>query len=299
MRYVICICLSFFIAQDDWAQIVRGTVEIARSCSMFGESVPKNVTLFESEAEAEGVIKQIVSASGLSKNFEIRAAGVPNAAAVIQGQTRYILYEPYFMRSVRQQTGTKWAGVSIMAHEIGHHLNGHTLSQEGSRPDKELEADYFSGFVLQKLGASIGEARKGMETFGSPSGTATHPARNDRLVAITQGWNSACSKDSSCVAAERTPERAKQRQADRTEVQDDEEPAPKKSRRTRTRPVDPDSTASRGYGSGTPTSACGCWGAAMSGATEPNPSCASGYHMALQCQGWCQMGGSPWRTVCR
>lgn len=78
-----------------------------------------------------------------------------------------------------------------MAHEIGHHLQGHTLVPGGSRPPSELEADDFSGFTLYQMGAELEDAQKAMATFGDPNGSATHPPRDQRLVAIEKGWDRA------------------------------------------------------------------------------------------------------------
>ncbi len=191
---------------------VGDTIQIDHKCSYFGESLPASVVTFESDAQAREVIQRIVNASGLVPNFEIHAAGVPNAAAVIRGAKRYILYSQYFVRETKEKTGNEWAPISIMAHEIGHHLNGHTIEAGGSRPKIELEADYYSGFVLQKMGAKLRDARAAMEKFGSATGSATHPAKNDRLAAITNGWEKGCASDPRCdqTAPERTPvEKAK------------------------------------------------------------------------------------------
>lgn len=195
-------------------------VRLGDNCSYFGESLPAAVTTFSSNQEAEDVIRNIVKASGLAQNFQVRAAGVPNAAAVIQGTTRYILYNTAFIRNVRDSTGSDWAPRSIMAHEIGHHLNGHTLDHRGSRPDIELEADYFSGFILQKLGASLGEAQAAMQRLGSPTGSETHPARHDRLEAIASGWSGSCDTDPACRAG------GMARQPSRREPEPDAEPRP-------------------------------------------------------------------------
>ncbi len=203
--YLLCLML---LGQTVAVAQVGDTVDVGRvSCSYFGEKLPERVTTFASDEEAEAVIKDIIRVSGLAPNFEIKAAGVPNAAAAIYGGRRFILYDQYFVRSLTQQTGTKWAAVSVMAHEIGHHLNGHTLSQIGSQPKFELEADYFSGFVLEKLGASLDEARRAMERFGNPTASPTHPAKHDRLAAITNGWTESCSTNPACRKTPRTTAR--------------------------------------------------------------------------------------------
>ena len=53
-----------------------------------------------------------------------------------------------------------------------------------------------------------------------------------------------------------------------------------------------------GLASGMPTSACGCWGYVALGVSQPNPQCASGYHEAAACAGYCPAGGSQWQSKC-
>ena len=192
--------LFFAATGDDARAQLEGSIDLGDNCSYFGEVLPDNVMTFTSDMEAEQAIRDIVDVIGLVPRFETKAAGVPNAAAVIQGQHRFILYNQHFMRTVRQQTGNRWAPISILAHEIGHHLNAHTLMAGGSRPAIELEADVFSGSVLQRLGASLDDARSAMELLGTDTGSSTHPAKRDRLAAITNGWMRSCRADANCDA---------------------------------------------------------------------------------------------------
>ncbi|GAA3963101.1 hypothetical protein GCM10022407_07250 [Hymenobacter antarcticus] len=138
------------------------------------------------------VIREITDAVGLKARFELRATReVDNAAAVVYNGKRFLLYNPDFLNSVNRAGHTDWAGISILAHEMGHHLNGHTLRTGGSQPADELEADEFSGFVLRKLGASMAQAQAAMATVADDGGSASHPGRAPRLVAIGQGWQRA------------------------------------------------------------------------------------------------------------
>jgi hypothetical protein len=146
---------------------------------------------FTSEDDARDIMRNIISAVGLQPKFETKEASIPNAAAVIYNRKRYILYNPKFVSSLNKIAGNQWASVSILAHEIGHHLNGHTLEGGGSKPAIELEADEFSGFVLQKMGATLPEAQAAMKIAASQRASHTHPAQNNRLVAIAKGWNNA------------------------------------------------------------------------------------------------------------
>ncbi len=160
-------------------------------CSYYGEPINTPVVGFTSSAEAKNVINKIIDVIGLQPSFEIRSANIPNAAAVVQAGKRYIMYNPNFIANVEKAAGDKWASIAILAHEIGHHLNGHTIAGIGSRPSIELEADEFSGFVLRKMGASLSQAQLAMKVAADQRTSATHPGKNDRLNYIAYGWNKA------------------------------------------------------------------------------------------------------------
>ena len=140
---------------------------------------------------ARDIIKEIIDVVGLKPRFEVREGNVDNAAAVIYNGQRYILYNREFVADVNNATKTDWAAVSILAHEIGHHLNGHTLSSNGSNPEDELEADEFSGFVLRKMGASLADAQAAINLLSEERSSHTHPGRSYRLASISKGWNNA------------------------------------------------------------------------------------------------------------
>jgi hypothetical protein len=143
-------------------------------------------------SQAAGIIREITEAVGLQPRFELRATTqVDNAAAVVYGGRRYLLYNPNFLAAVNRAGHTDWAGISILAHEMGHHLNGHTLRAGGSQPEDEMEADEFSGFVLRRLGASLAQAQAAMAAVSPDAGSATHPGRAPRLAAISRGWGRA------------------------------------------------------------------------------------------------------------
>ena len=144
-----------------------------------------------SVAGARDIVKEIIDVVGLKPRFELRAAEIENAAAVTYNGKRYILYNEQFLASINNAVHTDWAGVSILAHEIGHHLNGHTLTRTGSNHADELEADEFSGFVLRKLGASLAEAQAAINLLSEDRNSATHPARVYRLASIKKGWQHA------------------------------------------------------------------------------------------------------------
>ena len=154
-----------------------------------GWSVP--MTNFASVEEGRQIIQNILDAVGRTANFEIRQANIENAAAVAYAGKRYVLYNPTFINELDRRTGNKWASISVLAHEVGHHLLGHTVSGQSSNPAIELEADEFSGYALRKMGASLNDAEATMKLIASENASATHPGKASRLSAIEKGWVSA------------------------------------------------------------------------------------------------------------
>lgn len=158
--------------------------------------------MFNSEDEAFEVLREMLRHAGLGPGripFKMAATSrVPNALALIHdyNNERLILYNPQFMRGLRDRTSTSWSMISVLAHEIGHHLWGHTLTRSPNRRDLELEADFFSGDMLYKMGATLEEATAAYRSF-SPAGSASHPGRDQRVQAASDGWNNARQLDAS------------------------------------------------------------------------------------------------------
>ncbi len=145
-----------------------------------------------SEAAAKEAVYRVVRQSGLLPNFVVREdASVRTAVAYIKDRQRVIAYDPEFVSAMLDSAHTDQAAVSILAHEIAHHLLGHTLDPEAVHPGDELACDRYSGFVLQRMGATLQEALAAMERAGDVHGTRRHPPRHARVAAITQGWEEA------------------------------------------------------------------------------------------------------------
>lgn len=186
----------------EWTDAARveAIASTLQACSYEGQ--PTKVVPGQLRGNAPGdckaMVEKIMGYTGLPANFVVTAGPVPNALAVIlldpqKVPQRVIAFNPDFIGATRRATGgDSWAPVSIMAHEIGHHLSGHTITAGGSRPGIELEADKFSGYVLQKMGAPLADATKAILTFGTERDMPTHPAKARRAAAITQGWQEAC-----------------------------------------------------------------------------------------------------------
>ena len=161
-------------------------------CNYTGDGLKPQVVCNEkatSNSHAEKVVDQILRPIGLLRNFKVvECANTDNCfATVLKGQ-RFIVYDAAFMQNIEDETDTDWSAISIMAHEIGHHLQGHTIDGRGGQPQKELEADKFSGFVLHQLGASLTESLVAVQKLGNDYATPTHPAKVIRIESIRKGW---------------------------------------------------------------------------------------------------------------
>jgi len=137
------------------------------------------------------IIENIIKYSGLPLNFEIFSGDIDNAVATVIDNKRYIIYDSNMLKNIDEHSSSYWSSVSILAHEIGHHLSGHTLSHDINRHDSELQADKFSGFVLYKMGANEQQAINAMTLLGSETDSESHPNKRKRIEAILEGWNEA------------------------------------------------------------------------------------------------------------
>ncbi|MGB1308234.1 MAG: hypothetical protein ACPG6B_04945 [Oceanihabitans sp.] len=168
------------------AQNYQTVEEVDDVCAQLGFSANEDAEIaVESILEQVGILKRI---------FELRSCpNINNAAAINitdeKGDTqKYILYDLAFMKRISDQADSDWAAKSVLAHEIGHHIFDHSLNNKGSNHKWELEADYWSGWAMGKLGASLTQAQSAIQSLRYEKATRTHPAKADRLAEIEKGW---------------------------------------------------------------------------------------------------------------
>jgi Zn-dependent peptidase ImmA (M78 family) len=156
-----------------------------------GEKLDGDSLLVKKIPAADQLLMEIMEVVGLRQNFELKQAKVDNIEASISRRKRYILYNPDYINWINAITKDRWAATALLAHEVGHHLNGHTIRRSGSKPKLELEADEFAGFVLFKLGATLEQSQLVMKYIATVKPSRTHPARDARMIAIYKGWSRA------------------------------------------------------------------------------------------------------------
>lgn len=154
---------------------------------------------FLSESEADSALDKILNVIGASKRFVLQSCNnINNAVALTFNGVRYIMYDPEFMSGLRYSND--WYNMFVLAHEVGHHINGHTVDAlvvSGKSPlplhtsrQQELEADEFAGFVLGRLGANLDQALSAVNNFSDGDDSySTHPRRSKRITAVKKGFN--------------------------------------------------------------------------------------------------------------
>ena len=180
---------------------------------------------FRSLGAAEDAAERIMEASGLRADFEIVVdPGSRNASAEIRPcpdqrvcrEYRVIVYDPRLLQDIERRTDA-WGPISVMAHEVAHHLLGHSFGR-GSNPPNELDADFFSGFILRRLGASLESALGAMRLNRSVRGSSSHPPRRARLLAIERGWREAAARGGAGGAGEALEDARAELEEMRTEL---------------------------------------------------------------------------------
>ena len=151
---------------------------------------------FSSDRNAESALELILNATESSQKFALKeCSNISNCIATTYKGIRYILYDKEFMDAIAARTNS-WSKTSILAHEIGHHVYGHTMSEPSSLAESrqmELEADEYSGFVMFKLGVSLIQAQEAVRLISTnkDDSYSTHPSKDRRLKAIEKGYRKA------------------------------------------------------------------------------------------------------------
>ena len=163
---------------------------LINGCAYTNVQTEKDLVVHDASDEAERIVKEIMEMLGLSENFVLKSSGVKNAIATSVDGQRFILYSTTFLEKFKSDANTRWAAYSVLAHQIGHHLNNHNFGETVLRKRKmcELEADRFSGSILRMLNATLEEAQAGIDSIELEGEIATHPSKALRREAVAKGW---------------------------------------------------------------------------------------------------------------
>lgn len=134
------------------------------------------------------VVSRIRHTLSITPTFDILIAeSEDNAFATVAGGKKILVVDVGFLEKINGIAGTQWAAIQVIAHEVGHHIAGF-----GPEPHKsELNADYWSGQALQRLGAALHASVAAILAVGTDFDTASHPKKTTRAGVIERGWTDA------------------------------------------------------------------------------------------------------------
>lgn len=147
------------------------------------------------------LLQEIINTTGADIDLHLREADVLNLEASVSHRKKYISYNPTYIKWLNEITGDKWAVLTLLAHEVGHHQKGHTTRRKSDRLAAELEADEFAGFILYKLGATLEQTQEVMKFIAKKEDSETHPGRASRIMALKTGWEKASGESLAAVSA--------------------------------------------------------------------------------------------------
>ncbi len=163
-----------------------------------------------SQASAERIVDQMLSDMGITNKYKVReckeiAKGNAKAQAFFEDNRirRYIIYDVDFLKEIANSTETNYAAMFVLAHEVGHHINDHTLNNKGSNVSIEIEADVFAGTQLAMSGANLEQTLRTPRDFKKilTGPYDDHPGRMDRMRAAFDGWMKFAKNDSLVLSA--------------------------------------------------------------------------------------------------
>ena len=192
LRVIIYILSSFYLNSVINAQNICSISDIERynieSClSTYNEA--------KLESTNQKAIDNILKTIGISNaNFITKSCkDIYNAIAYYDSynKIRYIAVDEKFVYNLNPKN-YQWTSIFVLAHEIAHHLNGHTIMYVKNNKElrqQELDCDKFAGFVIRKLGGSIENLKKAVKSIPHPKDdTGTHPINEKRLASALDGY---------------------------------------------------------------------------------------------------------------
>lgn len=193
MRNKIILIVFLLIKVNSYSQNVCSYVSTDESYNLY--EIINSVK--NTDDEISEIVERIVDKYGGASNFILqKMKGYGNCSAFTEKGLRYILYDRDFLQYQMNISETNyWAVIFIIAHEIGHHINGHARSSIGGADNRnmELEADRFAGFIFKKLGGNRDDLSKILDqtSFDLFSYNSTHPAKIDRITVAYEGFDNA------------------------------------------------------------------------------------------------------------
>lgn len=164
-----------FSARDGWSASEPASFALRRARSNDPSGLPQ-------------VIQRVKSSLSVDVPIDVYITQEEdNAFAMVSNGRRIVGADVDFLQRINSMAGTEWAAIQVLAHEVGHHIAGF----DTNRHRGELNADYWSGQALQRLGAAREVSAASILAWGSDHDSPSHPNRRRRAETIHAGWDDA------------------------------------------------------------------------------------------------------------
>ena len=166
---------------------------------------------YNDNINASVVVEDILSKINLKNTyFVIKVCkGINNAVAINYNGIKYILLDVDWMENLKYGKND-WFHLFVIGHELGHHILKHTEKGSVSLLEGrkyELAADEFGGYLLGMYGASLSDINSLLINFPNDNDkNSTHPPKNQREIAVINGYNSSKKNETSTLMQALTKE---------------------------------------------------------------------------------------------
>ena len=135
------------------------------------------------------IAQEIILSRGVKKDVQFYEADINNALATIVNGKMIIIYDTTFLNMTEKLTNNKGGATMVLAHEIGHLLNIHSLAPSASSPWwDELDADYFVGLIVLAKKIPIESIYALYDLFPTMSDSKSHPEWQARIKTTINGY---------------------------------------------------------------------------------------------------------------
>ncbi len=190
-------------AQDDWQVVGRHTEGSANSAPSSGKASSSPFWACGEQAlPASEPIKAIVAQINDVWRSDVQVYRSVQRAPAHAMPGGCIFYNPLSMAillggvmSIREQSAANAMLYAIMAHEVGHEMHHDFGAERANVPGetKELEADRFAGYTLQRLDIAVPDDITPYYSLGgdefSRSQAHSHGYSGQRTAALKRGWH--------------------------------------------------------------------------------------------------------------
>lgn len=149
MKRLTLIAVWIILSTNILVQAQSSSLDTTFKCLYNQLHFAEPIYLFDNNPSIDSIIDEICEKANVEKNFMVLGAAIPGIAALKDSTGRYLLYSPSFAR--RLMNSNRSLLYAILAHEIGHLLRDHSLSDQ-FRISQESAADEFMGRVLFQIG---------------------------------------------------------------------------------------------------------------------------------------------------